>query len=66
MDQAHARIIHGQTEDIDVSYFESRSEAEYALVKVIQLCWTYDAKDRPSVFDVVLLIEKELKSLSSA
>ncbi len=62
--QAHSRIVHGMTEDIDVSYFESRSPAEYALVKIIQLCWTYDAEDRPSVFDIVALLENELVSLT--
>ena len=62
--QAHSRIVHGKTEDIDVSFFESRSPAEYALVKIIQLCWTYDAEDRPSIFDIVALLENALKSLS--
>lgn len=60
--QAHFRIIHGKTEDIDVKYFESRSQAEYALVKIIQLCWIYDAEERPSVFDIVALLENEVKS----
>ena len=55
--------MQGKTEDIAVTYFESRSQAEYALVKVIQLCWTYDAEDRPSIFDVVALLEKESQNL---
>ena len=61
--ESHSRIIHGETEIIDVHYFESRSQAEYALLKVIQLCWTFDAVDRPSIFDVVALLEKESQNL---
>jgi hypothetical protein len=64
--ESHSRIIHGKTESINVSYFESRSQAEYALVKVIQLCWTFDAVDRPSIFDVVALLEKESQNLAKS
>ncbi len=62
--QAHARVVRGKTEDIDVEYFESRSQAELALVKVIQLCWTYNYEDRPSIFEVVALLEAEVKNLT--
>ena len=60
--KAHYMITHGKTEEIDVEYFESRSQAEMALVKVIQWCWTFEAEERPSVFQIVEYLEDEVKN----
>lgn len=59
--KAHGRITHGQTEEIDVAFFESRSPAEMALVEAIQWCWTFDAEQRPSIFQIVEFLEDEVK-----
>lgn len=56
--QAHSRIRKGITEEIDVAFFESRSPAELALVKAIQWCWTFEAEERPSIFDIVDFLEE--------
>jgi len=60
-EKAHRRITHGKTENIDVDYFDSRSPAEMALVKVIQWCWTFDANERPSIFQIVEFLEDEVR-----
>ncbi|KAL7534368.1 hypothetical protein ACHAXR_006618 [Thalassiosira sp. AJA248-18] len=63
--EAHWRVTHGKTEEIDVSYFESRGLG--ALVKAIQWCWTFQAEERPSIFEIVNLLEDEVKkNLSSS
>ena len=59
--KAHWRITHGKIEEIDANYFISRSPAEMALVKVIQWCWTFDAKERPSIFQIVEFLEDEVR-----
>jgi len=65
--QAHRRITHGKTEEIDANYFISRSPAEMALVKVIHWCWTFDANERPSIFQIVEFMEDEVrKNLNSS
>ena len=58
---AHSRIKRGIPEEIDVQFFESRSPAEQALVKVIQWCWTFDEEERPSIFEAVAFLEDEVK-----
>ena len=65
VEEAHNRVTHGETEDIDVAYFKSRSSAELALAKVTQWCWTYNADKRPSIFEVVEFLEDEIKKRSS-
>ncbi len=60
--QSHSRIRNGITEEIDVAFFESRSPAEVALVEVIQWCWTFEAEDRPSIFEVVNSLEEAVKN----
>jgi serine/threonine protein kinase len=62
--QAHSRIRNGITEEIDVGFFESRSSAELALVKVIQWCWEFDAEKRPSIFEIVDFLDEEVNKLN--
>ena len=57
--EAHARLRHGKTEHIDVSYFESRSPAELTLVIAIQWMWTFNADERPSIFEIVKFLKDE-------
>lgn len=64
--EAHNRITQGQTEEIDIDYFESRSPEELALVKAIQWCWTFNADERPSIFQIVEFLEEELRKSSNA
>mmetsp|Transcript_42 Transcript_42/g.96 ORF Transcript_42/g.96 Transcript_42/m.96 type:complete len:537 (-) Transcript_42:268-1878(-) len=59
--QSHHRVKHGQTERISMSFFKSRSAEEFALARVIKWCWTFDANERPSIFQVVEFLENELK-----
>ncbi|KAL9190903.1 hypothetical protein ACHAXT_000609 [Thalassiosira profunda] len=59
--ESHWRITHGETEEIDVGYFESRSPPEMALVKAIQWCWTFEAEERPSIFDIVEFLAEEVR-----
>ena len=63
--EAHSRVKHGVTEEIDVRYFEERSGAEYALVQAIQWCWTFNVDNRPTIFEIVEYLEEEMaKNLS--
>lgn len=55
-DDAHRRIVNGETEPIADFYYGNPSTA--ALAEVIELCWTYDADERPTIFEIVRLLEK--------
>lgn len=59
--EAHSRIKRGKTESINVAFFESRSPAEHTLVKAIQWMWTFNAEDRPSIFEICTFLEDEYK-----
>mmetsp|Transcript_27948 Transcript_27948/g.67338 ORF Transcript_27948/g.67338 Transcript_27948/m.67338 type:complete len:651 (+) Transcript_27948:355-2307(+) len=58
--KAHWRITHGKTEKIDVEYYESRSPEEMSLIKAIQWCWTFQAEERPSIFEIVEFLQIEV------
>ena len=58
--EAHKRIVDGITEPIADLYYEEPSTA--ALAEVIELCWTYDAEERPTIFEIVQLLEKAVKA----
>ena len=58
--EAHQRIVEGKTEPIADSYYEEPSLA--ALAEVIELCWTYDVEERPSIFEVVQVLEGAVKT----
>ena len=55
-DEAHKRIVDGKTEPIADLYYEEPSLA--ALAEAIELCWTYDIEERPTIFEIVEFLEK--------
>lgn len=59
-DEAHRRIVDGKTEPIPDSYYEEPSWA--ALAEVIELCWTYDVDERPTIFEIVEVLEKAVEA----
>ena len=59
--KAHQRLRQGKTEHLDASVYE-RSPAEFAIMKATQWMWTFDADERPSIFDVLKFLEDELKT----
>ena len=59
--KAHQRLRQGKTEHLDASVYE-RSPAEFAIMKATQWMWTFDAVERPSIFDVLKFLEDELKT----
>ena len=54
--EAHQRIVDGITEPIADIYYESPSSA--ALAEAIEMCWTYDVEERPTIFEIVQFLEK--------
>lgn len=62
--ESHWRITHGRTEEIDVRFFKSRGPAEMALIKAMQWCWTFEAEERPSIFQIVKFLEDEVEKNS--
>ncbi|KAL3793308.1 hypothetical protein HJC23_003818 [Cyclotella cryptica] len=58
--EAHQRIVDGITEPIADIYYESPSSA--ALAEVIEMCWTYDVEERPTIFEIVQFLEKAVKA----
>jgi len=54
--KAHQRLRKGKTEHLDASIYE-RSPAEFAIMKATQWMWTFDAVERPSIFDVLKFLE---------
>eukprot|EP00569_Conticribra_weissflogii_P003132 CAMPEP_0171339140 /NCGR_PEP_ID=MMETSP0878-20121228/7762_1 /TAXON_ID=67004 /ORGANISM="Thalassiosira weissflogii, Strain CCMP1336" /LENGTH=750 /DNA_ID=CAMNT_0011841009 /DNA_START=194 /DNA_END=2446 /DNA_ORIENTATION=- len=49
-------IIEGKT-PIIYRYLVSQNSAEASLAKIVRWCWTHNAKDRPSIFEVVKALE---------
>ena len=49
-------IIAGKRPFVDPRY-QTRSFIEGKLVDVMERCWAQDRKDRPSIFEVVTLLE---------
>eukprot|EP00571_Detonula_confervacea_P012483 CAMPEP_0172305380 /NCGR_PEP_ID=MMETSP1058-20130122/6681_1 /TAXON_ID=83371 /ORGANISM="Detonula confervacea, Strain CCMP 353" /LENGTH=697 /DNA_ID=CAMNT_0013016963 /DNA_START=1 /DNA_END=2094 /DNA_ORIENTATION=+ len=52
------RIITGDTMEIEDFYRKSTNSRTRILVRAIESCWTTDAKDRPSIFQVVDFLER--------
>jgi hypothetical protein len=50
-DEVQQKVINGEKPYIDPRY-RSRSFVEGKLVEIMELCWTYDADDRPDVFEI--------------
>ena len=55
--KAHQRLRQGKTEHLDASVYENKSQAEFAIMKATQWMWTFDAVERPSIFDVLKFLE---------
>ncbi|KAL7527777.1 hypothetical protein ACHAXR_002119 [Thalassiosira sp. AJA248-18] len=62
-DERTHRIVEGMNLRIPKIYSESPSSHD--LVRVIRACWTYDAEKRPSIFEVVKLLEKAVATHSN-
>lgn len=63
VDEMHNRIIHGYTVPIPDHYKDSPSSS--ALVGVIRDCWTYSAKYRISIFEVIHSLEEAVARIST-
>jgi serine/threonine protein kinase len=50
------KVVNGEKPYIDPRY-RSRSSAEGQLVEIMERCWTYDADERPDIFEVVRLLK---------
>jgi serine/threonine protein kinase len=48
-------VVNGKRPYIDPRY-RSRSFAEGQLVEIMERCWTYDADERPDMFEIVRLL----------
>ena len=53
------RIRHGQVSYIDPRY-RDRSFGEAFLVRLLEICWFYNPQDRPSIFDVIELLQNAI------
>jgi serine/threonine protein kinase len=58
-EEAHRRIVEGETEPIADFYYNEPNLA--ALAEAIEMCWTYDVEERPSIFEVVQFLEQAVK-----
>lgn len=50
------KVVNGEKPYIDPRY-RSRSFAEGKLVEIIERCWTYDADERPDIFEIARLLK---------
>lgn len=55
IEEVQYRIRMGETPFIDPRY-KKRSVAEAKLAEIIERCYEYDEKDRPSIFEVIDLL----------
>lgn len=53
------RIKHGQVSYIDPRY-RSRSFGEAFITRLLEICWFYNPQDRPSMLDIIDLLEKAI------
>jgi serine/threonine protein kinase len=49
-------VVNGEKPYIDPRY-RSRSFAEGQLVEIMERCWTFDADERPDIFEIVRLLK---------
>jgi hypothetical protein len=61
--EAHQRIVEGITEPIADFYYDDPKTA--ALAEAIELCWTYDAEERPTIFEIVQFLQRALDTNQS-
>ncbi|KAL7506409.1 hypothetical protein ACHAXN_003692 [Cyclotella atomus] len=59
-DEAHRRIVEGINEPIADFYYDDPITA--ALAEAIELCWTYDAEERPTIFEIVQFLQKAVNA----
>jgi serine/threonine protein kinase len=50
-EEVQQKVADGEKPFVDPRY-RSRSFAEGQLIEIMELCWTYDADDRPDVFEI--------------
>jgi len=58
--EATRNIIEGETMPIDTLFYETFSSE--VLAQAIELCWTYDAEERPTIFEIVRFLEQAIES----
>ena len=55
-----SRIVAGVTPRIDEFFYQTFSSE--VLVQATLLCWTYDAEERPTIFEIVRFLEQAIES----
>lgn len=58
--EVYNNIVHGQTLPIDKVFL--RTFPSELLAQAITLCWTYDAEERPTIFEIVRFLEQGIES----
>ena len=53
-------IKHGKTSYIDERY-RTRNFGDAFLTRLIEICWFYRPEDRPTIFDVIELLQQAIK-----
>lgn len=53
-------IVEGVTMPIDEIFYKTFSSE--VLAQAISLCWTYDAEERPTIFEIVRFLEQAIES----
>lgn len=53
-------IVEGETVPIDRIFYKTFSSE--ILAQAISLCWTYDAEERPTIFEIVRFLEQAIES----
>lgn len=51
------QLVEGSTGFIDDRY-KTRSYAEQKMVAIIEMCWQYNAEDRPDIFELVKVLRR--------
>lgn len=60
IDDAVSRIVAGVTMPIDPIFYKTFSSE--VLAQAVLLCWTYDAEERPTIFEIVRFLEQAIES----
>jgi len=58
--EVYNNIVHGQTLPIDKVFLQTFPSE--LLAQAITLCWTYDAEERPTIFEIVRFLEQGIES----
>jgi serine/threonine protein kinase len=54
------RVVEGEPMEIDGIFFQTFSFE--VLAQAILLCWTYDAEERPTIFEIIKFLEQGIES----